>query len=281
MTEEEKQDEPLEEFPENPEEVKETPKPTETVEPTRFDGLSKEELLKIVKDQDSYVGEKNQEIGDLKKRMDEFETSQPRQEQGFGDYGQQPQAPVTPPPTEPEEAPVKPKFDWDNPSSYVDEAVNRGLEVKEKQVLQAQFNQNLHRAQTAFEQGKRVMTKHPTVFNGIEKEVEKQVGEFYYPYLQQGQPVDQYLTDEDMWLKTAQHIRLNRGEFDKLKPDVSSAVKPTVTETPSQTTKTDSGSPVIELEPVDRVFAKNMGLTDKEAKENIEYELKARKENVS
>ena len=69
MTEEEKQDEPLEEFPENPEEVKETPKPTETVEPTRFDGLSKEELLKIVKDQDSYVGEKNQEIGDLKKEV--------------------------------------------------------------------------------------------------------------------------------------------------------------------------------------------------------------------
>jgi len=276
--EETKQDEPLDETQENPEEVPETPKPTETVEPTRFDGLSKDELLKIVKDQDSHIGERNQEIGDLKSRVDDIETSQSRPDQKFGDYGKQQQEPPTPPPPKPEEKPSK--FDWDNPDGSVDKAVDRRFAEGEKQVLQASFNQNLHRAQTAFEQGKRVMEKHPTVFKGIEKDVEKQVGEFYYPYLQQGQPVDQYLTDDDMWLKTAQHIRLNRGEYDKLRPDTSSAVKPTITETPSQTTKDDSGSPVIELEPSDRAFAKNMGLTDKEAKENIEYELEARKKNV-
>lgn len=274
--EENKQEEPLEEIQENPEEVTETPEPTETVEPTRFDGLSKDELLKIVKDQDSHIGERNQEIGDLKSRVEDIETSQSRPEQKFGDYGQSQQAPPPPPsPPKPEE--TLPKFNWDDPDSSVSKAVDRKLAVKEEQVLQASFNQNLHRAQTAFEQGKRVMGKHPTVFQGIEKEVEKQVGEFYYPYLQQGQPVDQYLTDDDMWLKTAQHIRLNRGEYDKLRPDTSSAVKPTITETPSHTTKDDGGSPVIELEPSDRAFAKAMGLTEKEAKENIEYELKAGK----
>ena len=267
-------EEPLKEVPEgNPEEVKETPETAETEKKTRFDGLSSDELLKIAKDQDSYIGERNQEIGDLKSRMDGFETSQEKQRQNFGDYGQPQQEP---PPITPTPAETTPSFNWDNPLTTVNELVDKKLAVKEDQVLKAQFNSNLHRAQTAFERGKSVMKKHPNVFKGIEKDVEEQIGKFYYPYLQQGTPVDQYISDEDTWIKTAQHLRLDRGEYDKLKPDTSSAVKPTITETPYQTTEQTSSSPVLELEPADRAFAKAMGLTEKQAKENIENELKQR-----
>jgi len=266
-----KQEEPLVEKPlENLEELKpeETPKPVETEKQTRWDGLSKEELLKVVNDQDSHIGVRNQEIGELRGKMTELEKAQQRYAQDYGNYSQQ-QPEVTPP--QPEEKP--PDFNWDKPSQSVEETVKRVVAKEREGFVQGQFNQNLQRAKTAFQRGKQVMTEDP-IFKGIEKEVEDQVGQFYYPYLQQGIPVDQYITDKQMWLKTAQHIRLNRGEYDKLKPDTSSAVRPTMTETPSRIAIQEEGSPVLELEPKDRAFARGMGLTEKEAKEIIEAEIK-------
>jgi len=239
---------------------------------TRWDGLSKEELLKVVQDQDSHIGERNQEIGELRGKVSTYEQAQQRYAQNFSNYSQQPPVEQSKPTTEEK----LPDFNWDNPSVSVYETVDRRIAAKEKEIMQGQFNANLQRAQMAFEKGKQSMSEDP-IFKGIEQEVENQVGQFYYPYLQQGVPVDQYLMDKEMWKKTARHIRLDRGEVDMLKADTSSAVKPTVTEIPSQT-KTQEESPlVLELEPKDKEWARQMGLTDKEAKEIIAEELKARR----
>ena len=271
--EEPKQEEPLEEIPQaNPDdETKELP----VVKPevaTRWDGLSKEDLLKVVQDQDSHIGERNQEIGELRGKVGNLETAQQRYNQTFSNYSQQ--QPVEQPQPKTEEK--QPDFNWDNPSASMNAAVDRKIAAKEKEIIQGQFNANLQRAQMAFEKGKQSMSEDP-IFKGIEQDVENQVGQFYYPYLQQGVPVDQHLMDKEMWKKTARHIRLDRGEYDKLKPDTSSAVRPTITETPSQTAQQTDSSLVLELEPKDKEWARQMGLTEKEAKEIIEEELKARK----
>jgi len=262
--EEPKQDEPLEEEPQaNPEDLEpeETPKPDETEKKTRWSGLSAEELLKVAQDQDSH-----QEIGELRQKVSDLERVQQGYAQNYGNYEQQQQQAPKPP----EEK--LPDFNWDKPSESVQSVVKDAVAKERQDFVQGQFNANLQRAQGAFNKGKQVMSKNP-IFKGIEKEVEDQIGQFYLPYLQQGTPVDQYIADEQMWIKTAQHIRLNRGEYDKLKPDTTSAVTPTITETPSGTTKQEKSSPVLELEPEDREFAKRMGLTEKQAKEIIEKEI--------
>ena len=272
MEEKENQEEPLEEAQENPEGVKteETPKPdgTESSKSTRWSGLTQEQLLKAVEEQDSFIGERNQEIGQLRQKTSELEAAQQRYAQERVNYAQ----PQQPPPAE-----KPPDFNWDKPAESVQSAVQRAVAKERRDFIQGQLNTNLQRAQTAFQRGKQIMSEN-SIFKGIEKEVEDQIGQFYYPYLQQGTPVDQYLTDKQMWLKTAQHIRLNRGEYDKLKPDTSSAVRYTSTETPYRTTTQEESPLNFELSPKEKDWAKQMGLKENEAKEIIVEELEARKE---
>ena len=270
---EEKTGEPTEELEpqENLEGTEETPPSGETEGSTRFDGLSKEDLLRVTKEQDTHIGERNREIGELRTRIEDIESTQ-SQDSG---YYAPPQAPQYAP--QPQyQPPQKPEFNWDNPMQSVDERVDSRVAQQASQFMQGQFANNLSRGQYAFQQGKQTMNGDPKLFEGIEKEVEETVAQYYLPYIQQGVPVEHYLTDRNVWAKTAQHIRLNRGEYDKLKPDTS-AVRYTATETPGRTTITES-SPVLELEPEDRAFAKQMGLTDKQAKEIIERELKEGRE---
>lgn len=246
-------------------ETKEMPVGGETEGSTRFDGLSKEDLARVAKEQDTHIGDRNREIGELRTKIEDIENTQ-SQDSG---YYAPPQAPQYYPPP-----PPKPEFNWDNPMQTVEEVVGRTVAGQAQQFMQGQFANNLQRGQHAFQQGRQTMASDPKLFKGIEKEVEETVAQYYLPHIQQGTPVEHYLTDRKVWEKTAQHIRLNRGEYDKLQPDTS-AVRYTATETPSGRTVTES-SPVLQLEPEDRDFAKQMGLTDKQAKEIIEAEIQAK-----
>jgi len=199
----------------------------------RFKDKTPEELLDILEEKERFIGEQTTQIGDYKSRVESLESSQVSGgAQVEPDYRDEPFS-FTPPsrPTPGYGSPMpsvqpsavdpsKLEFNFEKPVESTREVVRQELAAFQMGSMAREFQSNINRAKHAFSAGsKKAMSKNKRLFGGIEKDVLKMVENFYTPDVMRGVPVDTLLMTDDPWVKAAQNIRLDRGEFDKLQPE--------------------------------------------------------------
>lgn len=251
-------DDPLEDQSQDqPQDEPQQDEPVDTPPPKsfkdRFKGKSPEELLDILEEKERFIGQKTTELTDLKSRIESLESSQvtggaqvepdlghdpfsfmppTRSYQGYGGFDPNAVGPGIAPGA-PAGGSDAQTFDYEKPVESTRNVVRQELASFQLNSMAREFNQNVTRAKSAFVIGsKSALGRNKRLFGGIEKEVQKRVYDFYYPFVMQGQPVDDILRTDEPWEKAAQNIRLERREFDKLMPEKIKPMAATRTEHP-------------------------------------------------
>lgn len=252
-----------------------TPEPAE-----RWAGKSPEELLQIVREQDSMIGKQSTTIDTQKKDLEYYEQqiSQPKTpqypqgqqfptpygQQTYDPYGQPlPQQYGMPPWGQPQQEPPV-QFNYENPMESVQTAVQRELQRADQKRQVEEARKYAYEAREGFEEGKnRARKSNPKLYEGIEKEVEGAIQGFY----QQGflRPSD--MRREDTWETAAQVIRLKRGELNYLRPQSPSPMTPPHSETPASMTE-ETRVP-IDLTGEHKDIADTFGLTEEEIEDSV------------
>ncbi len=212
-----------------------------------YEGKSPEELAKMHHELSKKLGEQGAVIGSLKDLVEELRAGREKQEEPFRpqtDYSQQ---------TTPQE-PAEEEYDEE---AYLTVGTAKKLisdifGKRDEQTQQYTMQQNLQRAQTAHAKGRAIMQENKKLFEGIEKDVEKTIVDYYKPFAMNGADVAPYLEDPNVWKKTAMSIRFDRQEFDRLVPDRTQPVRPTSTEEPASTKPYSGGEKPAEIDWNDR-----------------------------
>jgi hypothetical protein len=231
----------------------------------RFVGKSPEELISIINEQNRYIGRQGNALGEvqaLKQNLAELQNyvvqatqqrEQPRQVQ-----------------------PQEPEFDLTNPRPYFQNMLNRELGARDQylqqmeQQRQAQEQQRImSEAQVNYLEGREAaMGQNPELFEGIEADVETAIRQSFASRIIS----PAMLRSPKTWNMAAKVLRIERGEDDKLATRRS--VKPVGVEKPGRSASIEDDE--IILDEQDRKEMREQGWTEKEAKENIRYALKAR-----
>ncbi len=242
-------------------------KPAGITIPEKFKGKSAEEIAVAYLEVEKEKGRLAAEQGELRRAVDYLVAERQARENVMR---QQPAEPPAPAVTQ------APKVDfWDNPETAVKLAIEReGTRIVNEQLghfvqalSQAQVASNFQRASQAHEQGKSIMSKETRLFEGIEKDVERMVYSSLRPLAEAGQDVSGQLVDPQTWKMAAAMLRYQRGEYDRLTPNVAKGgMTPTQTNTPSAT-RPQEDEEQVEVSPEDIQFARIAGLSEKQARE--------------
>jgi hypothetical protein len=251
---------PDEQTPGQPTPVEPSPAPVETApatEPTpetpalpdKFRGQSAEDIARAYLEIEKEKGRLAQEVGELRQRIPQY----------------QPQPPAYFPPqfTQPE---VRPEFDYGKPEESIDRIVERRLEQERQQRAMYDVQRQEQEARLNYESGKEIALKsNARLYEGIEPLVEQAVQMAYRQYGLHPAA----LRDPKVWERAALNIRWDRGEVDRLSRPTPQPPIPSATGVPNQTRQAKAG---VELDDDSRRLAKELGLTEQEAKEIIEKE---------
>jgi len=216
--------------------------------PEKLADKSAEEIARSYLELEKKLGEQGRELGELRQRIPQY----------------QPQPQWYPPQyTQPE---VRPEFDYGKPEESIDRIVERRLEQERQHRAAYEVSRQEQEAAYSYNMGKDVALRgNPRLFEGIEPLVEQGVQMAYRMY---GTPVAA-LRDPKTWERVAAAIRFERGETDRLQSPRPQPPNPSATGVPNQTRQAKAG---VELAEEDRRLAKELGLSEQEAKEIIEKE---------
>lgn len=228
------------------------PIPQTPAVPDKLAGRSAEEIASQYLELEKKLGEQGRELGELRQRVSQAPPPQPV---------------YYPPPAADRQEP-RFEIDYTKPDGGVADFVERRLQ-KERQEWQTQ--QVMTRAQEAnysFSLGRDAALKaNPKLYEGIEREVQDAARYAYENNL--ASPV--MLRDQKFWDRLAINLRFETGQLDKVysKPQVQPP-QPSPTAVPNQT-RADARVG-IELDEETRRWAREHGISEKEAKELIESE---------
>lgn len=197
-----------------------------TVEPTapdtepkaedKWTGKSPEELVSMLKNQESMISKQGNDIGELRNEITRSREEQRlalEQDRRLREMQGVPQHPAQPPYQPPDER----QFDYERPVTSVnrlfDERIQSEFEKREATRRQYEQQMNSERIQSAYVRGRdRVFSKKDPLYEGIEPQVENLVQQ---TFMGGKMPIED-LKEEETWETAAQIIRLKRKEFDKL-----------------------------------------------------------------
>lgn len=237
----------------------ETPK--EPLVPDQWKGKTPDELVSILQEKDRFLGERNREIGDLRTEVGTLRVM-------MENLAQQQEARTQPTPTM--EQPIE--FDYQRPVDSVERIFEKKWQQRE-QDRQAQEQQRyVAQAQASFYEGKEAaLRNNKRLYEGIEGEVEQMV----FNAFKGGLINDYSLRNPKTWERAAQLLCLEKGNeyTSRLTTPAPKAVTPTATEIPGAGEMVTEES--FELNSELRDLAKELKLTEKEAKENMAKEAEA------
>jgi len=215
------------------------PEEPETFEiPEDLREKSQEELAKMYVETRKKLGEQGKDWGEKARTLEdkigalEAYRQQAEDERRLQEMYQPPQAGYQPQP-QPED---KPTFDYEHPfasvESYLQQRERRQAEQTQVTMRQRAINEGKY----SYQQGRNFAYRdEPELYRGIEREVEQRVYQTYAPFANQGISVKEFVGDPAVWRKAAQNVRLDRGEYDQLRPSKAPPMRATQTEIPSST----------------------------------------------
>lgn len=203
--------------------------------PDKYEGKSVEELRGFLADQEQHMGKLTEKIEQFRGDMDYWRTKAEATDRDRQLYGQNmPQQGAQP--TQPQQQDQS-QFNWERPAESVGSVVDQKLAQRDAVYAQDQVNRVVDEAKAAFNVGfDNARHTNPRLFEG--KDFEREVGNFmmnyYAPFAQKGIPVAHYLSNPKVWIRTAQNMRLERNEYDRIQPEQIIPVSPTGTQIPDQ-----------------------------------------------
>lgn len=236
----------------------------------RYAGKSPDELVAIINEQNRHIGKQGNALGEvqtLKQNLAELRDYVVQAAQQREQYRQQAQPHQA--------APPEPEFDLTNPAPYIYNIANRIVEEREQRRTAYEQQRSAQDAQANYYEGRdAAFTRNPGLFEGIEGAVEQAVRGSY----QTGILTPAMLRSQKTWEMAAKVLRIERGEDEKLAAPRRQAVKAVDVEKPGRGAGTEDEE--IVLDEYDREEMHRLGLTEKEAKENIRIALRARREGL-
>jgi hypothetical protein len=223
-----------------------TEQKAESTIPEDLRGKSPEELAKIIQDQRSFTGRQGQELGDLRREVDNLKRDV-SQQRVLG-------TPAYTAPLPPQEEPAK--FDWDNPGQSVDERVNKKVGELYR-IVQAE-----NAMQTANYAEYMAKTQAPQLFEGQEADVRQVM----INGVRTGLLHPTQVGNPEVWKMAAWQLRGNKSGYagqQNVRP-----VNPSPTETPSGTRPPGYGTEEqISFTDQARQMAKGFGISEAKAAE--------------
>jgi len=245
------------------------PKPKEPPEPDvpeEFKGKTPAELRKMVTDTQKELGGQAKEIGDLRNNLAFSKQLRELELQRARDAGSQAA-----------QQPQEPRVDWnfEKPVESVEQIIDKRLDAREKTAQQYNMQRVQEEAQSNYAEGRRLsMKRNPTLYEGIEREVEDAVYEGY----QRGHAKLHDLRSPDAWDIVAKMIHLRDNRIDRLQPAAVQPVETVGGELPTPAKPGTTEKPFTGLDYTDRDVQKMMdqyGLTKEDAEEIIKEEQEA------
>jgi hypothetical protein len=219
-----------------------------------------------LEEKESFIGRQANELGELRKQTQYLQSMV---EQFQMSRNQEPveQSPPQGTPT---------KINWDDPDGSIARLVEEKLAAKEAQ--RQKFDQQ-RRAQVAYanfnNSWEEAIKRSPKLFEGIEPVVQQSVKNAF-----QSGIVNEYNITPSFIEKAARLILVDKGDFDRLIPQSPKPTRPTETETPTgRPISTEEVS--VEIDERTRRFAQEQGLTEKQALEIMQGELKAASQGLN
>jgi hypothetical protein len=159
------------------------------------------------------------------------------------------------------------EFDYGKPEESVLRLVDTRLERERQERAMYEVGRQEQEARLNYESGKDAALKsNPRLFEGIEPLVEQAVQTAYRQYGLHPAA----LRDPKTWERVAVNLRWERGESDRIAKQSVQPPQPSHTAVPNPTRTAKAG---IELDDDTRRLAKDLGLSEKEAKEILEREI--------
>ena len=182
----------------------------------KWTGKSPEELVSMLKTQESMISKQGNDIGELRNEISRSREEQRlalEQDRRLREVQGQPAHPQQPTYQPPDER----RFDYEKPvtSVYglVDERLQAELNRREEARQQYERGLNSERIQSNYVRGReKVFSRKDPLYEGIEPQVENLVQQ---TFMGGKMPIED-LKEEETWEIAAQIIRLKRKEFDKL-----------------------------------------------------------------
>ena len=182
----------------------------------KWTGKSPEELVSMLKNQETMISKQGNDIGDLRNEIvrsreeQRLALEQDRRQREYVQPQYFPQQPSYQPPDEKQ-------FDYERPVTSVNTLVDRRLqaELDNREAVRQQYEQkmNWERAVSSYAKGRdKVFSKKDSLYEGIEPAVENLVQQTFMG----GKMSIEDLRDEETWETAAQIIRLKRKEYEKV-----------------------------------------------------------------
>jgi hypothetical protein len=210
-----------------------------TREPDKYDGKSAEELRQILGDQEKAMGKLSERMDNFKGDIDYWRTKAEAFERERQLYGQGSYMPRQTQYIEAQQPEIDPnaQFNWQKPVDMIDQRVEQRLQERDIHAQARQVSQVIDEAKVAFGNGFEAAVKsNPKLFEGqdFQRKVADFMYQYYAPYAQQGIPVAHYVNNPRTWIKTAQNLRLDAGEYDSIVPEQVNPISPTGTAVPDR-----------------------------------------------
>jgi hypothetical protein len=213
-----------------------------------------------LEEKESFIGRQTNEIGDLRSKVGYLQSQMEALERLR-------ERPVGQPPAEG----TRPKFNWEDPDTSIEQIVQSRLKAAENQRMQQDTERRAQVAYSNFTNSwNQAMKSDPKLYDGIEGIVQETVKNSYRSGI-----VNEYSITPDTIKMAAQMIRLQRGENKYFAPPQVTPVQPTASETPGARPMRQEELSV-EIDEGTRRYAKERGLSEKQVQEILQKELKAK-----
>jgi hypothetical protein len=248
-------DDPEEEVVEE-EESEEVVEEDDSEIPEQWRKLDKKGLAKVLRDKDSFIGK----LQDEKRRVDAEVARQAGRLETLEEQYQRLSSQ-----SEPKEEAFE--FDYDKPAESISNIVTRTLEKREKQTTEQSRKMLFDKCSRAHNDGfAAAVAANPSLFEGIETEVNNTVFAGFNPSVVNGFDVSDDLRKADTFTKVAKYLRVDRGEYDYLTKDKIEPVSSDPTERPQSGSSTGTRkSPKSLLTPRIQEMMKEMHISEEEA----------------
>lgn len=226
----------------------------------KWTGKSPEELVSMLKNQETMISKQGNDIGDLRNEITRSREEQRlalEQDRRQREYAQQPYYPPQQPSYQP---PDEKRFDYERPVTSVNTLVSERLqaELDAREATRQQYEQkmNMERAMTAYAKGRdKVFSRKDPLYEGIEPAVENLVQQ---TFMGGKMPIED-LRDEETWETAAQIIRLKRKEYDKLTKPKTQPVSAPFGEVSAQVKDFGGGGTMPEFDEGADAMIRNLG----------------------
>jgi hypothetical protein len=229
--------------------------------PEEFKGKTDGDLIKEIQASQKELGKQSKEVGELRNSL-EYEKQMRELATQRAETGNQP------PPAQ------VPRVDWnyEKPVESVEQIISQKLNEREGLRQQNDLRQAQVEAQSNYAEGRRLsMSQNPTIFEGVEREVENAV---YGAYMNRTIGIHE-LRNPEAWVTAAQLIHLKNNNIDRLQPANIRPVETVSTELPNPAKPGSTEKPFTGLDYTDegtQKMVKQYGLTKEEAEEIVKAE---------